>query len=121
MIGGVACRKQKGEIKQLPETIRINYYSTKSIGDEESQNSFQALEHHGSEPRMYVYRETSTMGEPVYVKVGDVEDGMGRSLASHFYKNHTTQQWTYVDATQTLTWDFEFFRYNEKTNCIPHT
>ena len=117
---GVACKGQKGEIKQPPENIHIQFYSASYSNEMDDAEPYTIIEHRGIEPRMYVYTLKNSYGEPFYVKPGHLEDAFGNKIDEKFYKLVSgVEKWTCVQTTKTLIWDYEMYRYNEENELYP--
>lgn len=114
----VACKGQKGEIKQPPHQFSIQFYATSERGSEEMK-SFKVLHHNGCEPRMYVYTQQDSFGEPIYVKLDKLEDIFGQEIDQKFYQVKNEPKWIYVDTSQTLVWEYTMYRYDEDNELYP--
>lgn len=114
----VACKGQKGEIKQPPHQFTIQFYATLERGSEESAG-FKVLYHNGCEPRMYVYTQQDSFGEPIYVKLDKLEDIFGQEIDQKFYQVKNEPKWIYVDTSQTLVWEYTMYRYDEDNELYP--
>ena len=114
LIGGIACRGQKGEKEQLASTVEITFYLTDNLYDGEWETG--AIKRHtGTEPRMYVYQLRGQYGVPVYVKQSDeITDFAGRSLRDEFYKMKQDSNPIYVSESTTLIFDYEIYGYDNK-------
>ncbi len=115
---GVACKGQKGEIKQPPHQFSIQFYATLERDSEESAG-FKAIHHNGCEPRMYVYTQQDSFGEPIYVKLDKLEDIFGKEIDKKFYQVKDEPKWRYVETSQTLVWEYTMYRYNEDNELYP--
>lgn len=115
---GVACKAEKGEIKQPPHQFFIQFYATSERGSEEMK-SFKVLRHNGCEPRMYVYTQQDSFGEPIYVKLDNLEDIFGQEIDEKFYQVKDEPKWAYVEVSQTLIWEYTMYRYDENNELYP--
>ncbi|MBO5480642.1 MAG: hypothetical protein J6A63_05610, partial [Clostridia bacterium] len=115
---GVACKGQQGEIEQPPHQFSIQFYATSKRGSEEMK-SFKVLHHNGCEPRMYVYTQQDSFGEPIYVKLDKLEDIFGQEIDQKFYQVNQEPKWAYVEVSQTLIWEYTMYRYDEDNELYP--
>lgn len=115
---GVACKGEKGEIEQPPHQFSIQFYATSERDNEEMQ-SFKAINHNGCEPRMYVYTQQDSFGEPIYVKLDKLEDIFGQEIDQKFYQVNQEPKWAYVEVSQTLIWEYTMYRYDEDNELYP--
>lgn len=118
LVFSAACKGEKEEIEQPPHQFSIQFYATAERDSEECVG-FKVLHHNGCEPRMYVYPQQDSFGEPIYVKLDKLEDIFGNEIDKKFYQITQEPEWLYVETSQTLVWEYTMYRYNEENELYP--